>query len=205
MEKAPKNQRRAPEVMQLSSDASLTRRRLLRGGLSAAPVLMVSAPRSVMADTFGCRTGSAFTSLNPSGVVASTAQCAGHLPEYWTSCSLTYWPATCLHNDNKTKLFNDVFGSANGYGQNTRLLDVLNSPGANAKDKLAKYVVAALLNARKGLTPAEVLNETTVREIWTKCSAGSFYEPTAGVKWYAGMSEPASSGGCVAWLMSTMS
>jgi hypothetical protein len=204
MQKASKNQRPAPEVTQPNGDASLTRRRLLRGSLSAAPVLMVSAPRSVLADTFACKTGSAFTSLNPSGVIASTPQCSGHLPEYWTSCSLTYWPGTCLHNDNKTKLFNDVFGSANGY-PNARLLDVLSLPNTNAKDKLAKYVVASLLNARKGLTPAEVLNETTVREIWAKCSAGSFYEPTAGIKWYAGMSEPASSGGCVAWLMSTMS
>jgi len=187
--------------------ASLARRRLLHGGLSAAPVLMVSAPRSVMAGDIACTTGSAYamSSLAPSGARVSQPVCSGHVPEYWRSCSLSYWPGTCLQNTTSTKKFDEVFGTANGYGASVRLLDVLNSSSATDKDKLAKYVVAALLNVRKGKTPAVVMSESTVREIWTKCSAGSYYEPTAGVFWYSGTSMPTNSGGVVAWLKSTMS
>ena len=186
--------------------ASLVRRRLLHGGLSAAPVLMVSAPRSVMASDGACATGSAYamSTLAQSGVRASQPVCSGHSPEYWSGCSLSYWPGTCLHTATSTKKFDDLFGSANGYGSSVRLRDVVSLSSATDKDKLARYVVAALLNVRKGKTPAVVMTESTVMEIWAACSAGSYYEPTAGVFWYAGSSVPATSGGVVEWLKSTM-
>jgi hypothetical protein len=131
--------------------------------------------------------------------------CSGHTPEYWSSCSLSYWPGSCLQNATSTKKFDDVFGSANGYGSSVRLRDVLSSSSGTDKDKLAKYAVAAFLNVRKGRTPTVIMSEGTVAEIWSKCSAGSYYEPTAGVFWYAGSSVPATSGGVVEWLKSTMS
>ncbi len=190
--------------------ALIARRRLLRGGLSVAPVLMVSAPRSVMAGT-SCTTASAFTSvaLNTSHAVTMST-CTGRLPAYWQSTSpvKSYWDAGCLETNssgavtNTTKQFSAVFGS--GYVGKT-LMDVLAQPTGTDTDELAKYVVAALLNARKNMTLG-VLDEATVKTIWTNCSTGGYFEPTAGIKWWTKTSNsPASSGGCIAWLKSTMS
>jgi len=142
------------------------------------------------------------TSFAPSGLVANVPQCSGRLPSYWSSCSLTEWPGTCLlidkNNLAKTKTidFVDVFKS--GYQPKVSLLEALKfSDASTAKDKLAKHVVAALLNVRKQLTPTVVMTETTVRNLWDACNGIGYYEPTAGIKWDAGT--------CVAWLKSTMS
>lgn len=190
--------------------AMLARRRLLRGGLGVAPVLMVSAPRSVMAGT-SCTTASAFTSVSLNASHAATmSSCTGRLPSYWQSTNpvKSYWDAGCLVKDSfgnatdTTVAFSAVFGS--GYAGKS-LMDVLVQPIASNNDELAKYVVAALLNARKQMN-AGVLDETTVKTIWTNCSTGGYFEPTAGIKWWTKTSSsPASSGGCLAWLKSTMS
>lgn len=205
MSETPDDPGAAPNALNIRGGMSLARRRLLRGGLGAAPVLMVSAPRSVMAGV-SCNTASALaTSFAPSGLVANVPQCSGRLPGYWSSCSLTVWPGTCLVSSSQTKKFDDIFGSTNGYGSSKRLVDVLAQSEAIPKDKLAKYIVAALLNVRKTLTPPVVMSEATVRAIWDACRGGGYYTPTAGIMWYADYSVPASSGGCVAWLKSTMS
>lgn len=190
--------------------ATLARRRLLRGGLGVAPVLMISAPRSVMAGT-SCTTASAFTSVSLNTSHAATmSTCTGRLPAYWQSTNpvKSYWDAGCLVKDSSgnatdtTVAFSTVFGS--GYAGKT-LMDVLVQPIASNNDELAKYVVAALLNARKGMTVG-VLDEATVKTIWTKCSAGGYFEPTAGIYWWTKTSNStASPGGCIAWLKSTMS
>jgi hypothetical protein len=197
----------APEAKQA---AMLARRRLLRGGLSVAPVLMASAPRSVMAGT-SCTTASAFTSVALNASHAATmSTCTGKMPDYWKKSDpvKSYWDAGCLERNssgnpmNTTKQFSTVFGS--GYAGMT-LMQVLEQPTASDNDELAKYVIAALLNARKGMTMG-VLDEATVKTIWTKCSAGSYFEPTAGIHWWTKTSNSAaSSGGCLAWLKSTMS
>ena len=197
-------------TLEATQAALMARRRLLRGGLGVAPVLMVSAPRSVMAGT-SCSTASAFTSVSLNASQAVTmSSCTGRLPSYWQSTNpvKSYWDAGCLVKNssgnatNTTVAFNAVFGS--GYPGKT-LMDVLVQPNASNNDELAKYVVAALLNARKQMN-AGVLDETTVMTIWTKCSTGGYFEPTAGIKWWTNTSSsPASSGGCLAWLKSTMS
>lgn len=189
-------------TLEAKQAALIARRRLMRGGLGVAPVLLVSAPRSVMAAT--CKTASATTSLNPSGAIVGATPCNGKTPERWVGTSLTVWPGTCLVNTQQTMRFDDIFGSTNGYG-NARLLDVLGFSAATGKDALAKYTVAALLNARAGFTSPSVLSETIVRNIWDACRGGGFYVPTATVRWHADYSVPAGSGGSTAWLKSTMS
>ena len=101
--------------------------------------------------------------------------------------------------------FKDVCGS--GYTDTTTLMNVLKIAVPTVKDRLAQYIVAALLNGRKSLTPSAVVNESTLKIMWTQAGAYSgFYEPTAGVKWYADYSKPkGAGGGCIAWLKSTMS
>lgn len=194
--------------------ASIARRRLLCGGLGAAPVLMVSAPRSVIAGT--CTTASAWTSvtLNTSHA-ATTMQTNGKLPLYWQGCgpalAQSPWPSSCLVLNNgartdTSKLFNSVFGPSYAAYNGLTLMQVLElNSGAGGNDELAKYVIAALLNVRSGGANC-VVSELTVQTIWTKCSTGSYFEPTAGIRWTASSSNSLGSpGGCIAWLKSTMS
>src|SRR5664279_3396076 len=67
----------------------LGRRRLLRGGLSAAPVIMTLASGPVSAGL--CATGSAYGSLNPSGKHASLT-CGGRSPAIWQNTNNGHWP-----------------------------------------------------------------------------------------------------------------
>jgi hypothetical protein len=48
---------------------------------------------------------------------------------------------------------------------------------------LGRYIAAALLNARSGLTP--VLNESNVRGMWNGYIASGYFQPAAGIKWGA--------------------
>lgn len=186
---------------------SSQRRLLLRGGLGAAPVILAASPRSVLGTTNTCDTGSRYAMQSvPTSHVHVQPTCAGNTPEEWASCNLSEWPSSCLSsNGKKCKVFDEMFGTANGYGPSRTLREVAGLGAGVVKDNLARHVVAALLNCRKGLTPTSILSESTIREIWTRCSAGSYYEPTAAVRWYAGFSEPPSSGGVIQWLRSTMS
>jgi hypothetical protein len=70
---------------------------------------------------------------------------------------------------------------------------------------LARHIVAALLNAKSGKTPANVLSESMVKGVWADFVRLGYYEPTAGIKWYADSSSvPGGVGGITPWLKSTM-
>src|SRR6187397_2843611 len=68
---------------------ALGRRRLLRGGLSAAPVIMTLASGPVSAGL--CQTASAYGSLNPSGTRTSET-CGGRSPAAWTTINDSFGP-----------------------------------------------------------------------------------------------------------------
>jgi hypothetical protein len=100
--------------------------------------------------------------------------------------------------------FDSVFGRQGGYGTKT-LTEVLRLNSNSGRDGLARHLVAAYLNALKGLTPREVLDVPTVKSIWTSFVARGYFEPTAGIRWFPDYAEPASpSGGLIAWLKTTM-
>lgn len=205
-----------PEPSLLLSERAEGRRRLLRGGLGATPVLLTLAARPVAAAR--CAAASSFTSLDASRPRQSLL-CAGRPPGYWKQpLVFQEWPApyvpsarpvpgTGYHPPPGTVAtpFDAVFGRTGGYPGRT-LLDVLELPEAEyGRDALARLVVAALLNAARGLTPAEVLGVGTVRDVWQAYARRGWYEPTAGVRWYADDSTPPDSGSLSQWLKSTMS
>jgi hypothetical protein len=180
--------------------AALTaRRRILRGGLSAAPVLMAAAPRSVMAGgPMNCVPASSFASINASRPDLQFT-CGGRTPGYWKQPQFfSEWPAPYT----PTTSFDSVFGSTGGYAGKS-LLAVLELMGGG-RDAVARHIVAAVLNAAKGLTPANVLSVAIAKTVWTSFVTKGYYEPTAGIKWYADTSVPAGSGGIIQWLTSTM-
>jgi hypothetical protein len=181
---------------------------LLRGGMAAVPVVMTIASKPVMAQSMRgrCATASAFGSINASRP-ANVTRCGGHDPDYWRgSQHFNQWPSgfvpTSTPNGQRATQFEDCFPHSQSYrGQS--LLQVL-STTSQGRDEIARLCVAALLNSVKGLTPAHVLGPTIVRDVWTSFARRGYYEPTAGVRWYADDSAPAGSGGISEWLRSTM-
>lgn len=191
-----------------SGPASTARRRLLRGSLGAAPVLLTVASRPVLAAAGECVSPSSHTSLNASGD-NKTYPCSGRTPGFWKqSQKFAQWPApyypvtTAGHPATR---FDDVFGVFGGYPGAT-LLQVLETGGNDlGRDALARHIVAALLNAQKGWTPPTVLSVEMVKHIWSEFVRLGYYEPTAGVRWYADYAVPATAGdGIIAYLQSTM-
>ncbi len=183
---------------------SLARRRLLRGGLGAAPVLMAAAPRSVMAGGT-CMTGSLYTSFSPNTTMSRsprTYTCSGKTPEWWRDCAPTEWPATCVREGKSAIKFKDVF-APNRYGEET-FLKILQKPETRGQNGMAKHLVAAILNANKyPSTPMNVVGPAVLKGVWSDYCAKNYYEPTAGVRWGCDAA-PNGTGGITPWLRSTM-
>ena len=74
----------------VAQDHSAIRRRLLQGGLSAAPVLMTIVSRPVLGQQ--CQTPSAALSGNISAPASRVAVCSGQQPNWWVS-NTDAWPA----------------------------------------------------------------------------------------------------------------
>jgi hypothetical protein len=156
-----------------STNVQLGRRRLLRGSLGAAPVLMTLASGPVSAGL--CTTGSAFGSMRPSGTQA-TITCGGRTPATWYATAYGHWPIAA------NALFQTYFTPSLA-GTNVTLKDVLDpTKGYNL---VARNCVAALLNASMSppLTPATVLGAAYAKAIWSAYATQGYFEPTAGVQW----------------------
>jgi hypothetical protein len=171
-----------------------TRRRLLRGGL-AAPVLMTVATRPVMAAE--CVTSSAHTSLTGSRQIARQI-CSGGTPTYWITQQrgTSGYLMAAGGTGNDTRTFGNIFVNGGTYA-NLTLLQVLQlgelSSGA---DGVAAHLVAAVLNAERGMTPSTVLGASKAKDIWFDYSPDGTFVPTAGVTW--------TSVQIVDWLRTTM-
>jgi hypothetical protein len=59
--------------------------------------------------------------------------------------------------------------------------DGSNPWGLSDPDNLGMHIVAALLNAKKGLTP--ILSESDVINMWNEWATKGYFEPTASVHW----------------------
>lgn len=157
------------------------RRRLLQGGLAAAPVLMTLVSRPVLGQQ--AVTPSAFCSGNTSGALVS-ATSFGRSAGFWKQPhNFGVWPApyhpTTLSGPggHKATLFDSVF-TPHYSGQT--LLDVLGT-GGGAPDHVARQTIAALLNIAAGWTP--VVTAAIVKGIWNEYITKGYFEPTAGVHW----------------------
>ena len=163
---------RAESDRRIVPAVALGRRRLLRGGLSAAPVIMTLASGPVSAGL--CTTGSAYGSLNPSGA-RSSLTCGGRSPAAWNGTQYKNWPI-----DAKS-LFQTQFKSV--LTGDPKLKDVVDSN--NRYDLVAQNCVAALLNASTSppLTPPSILDAARAKLIWSSYATKGYFEPTAGIQW----------------------
>src|SRR4051812_32646728 len=177
-----------PEPPANSDVHATTRRRFLRGGAAAAPVLMTLASRPVLGAQV-CATASAFGSMG-SGRAAQVV-CSGRTPDWWANeQTFSNWPApytaAAARADPMTgrdarppTLFQNCFQGSTLYRGKT-LLDVLHTGGGSPND-VARHCVAAMLNVAAGLAP--VLTVPKVCGMWQEFSTRGYYEPTAGVRW----------------------
>jgi len=172
------------------------RRRLLRGGIGATPILMTLASRSVLAGT-QCTSPSGFVSM-PASRHGTPQTCIGRTPGYWKQDQhFNQWPnpyfpvATKVGNTTKpATTFNSVFGLPSPYNNADTFLDVLKTEDqgySGPPHDVARHVVAELLNIQKGWVT--VLTVAKLKNIWheymaTGGGAGGYFTPTAGVKWY---------------------
>lgn len=178
-----------------AAPTSSSRRRLLQAGLGASPVLLTIVSEPVRAFTrtqsIPCRSASAFASIAAAAhanvtTSANTQQsCSGLGPASWNT--LSTWPVA------KTTLFSSVFsgayslrvksGNSSITNASPTFSDILSNPPANTtysdSENLARNFVAAYLNFKDSKTPAAVVTDLQLQNMWTKVLANS-YSPTAG-------------------------
>jgi len=171
-----------------AAPSSVSRRRILRGGLTVAPVVMSVASKPVLGSTV-CQFASAAALSAGSNAMAKAQTCNGLRPDQWKMLA-AQWPQpycgtsagdpqeqATLYHCPATGFSGRIFGELT-------MLEVLDvGEGGPGLRGLGRYMVAALLNACCGRTP--VLNETTVRSMWNDMLNVGYYEPTAGVQWQA--------------------
>lgn len=162
-----------------------SRRRLLQGGMAAAPVLMTLASRPVLAAK--CTTPSGYVSANASTAGRGVA-CLGRIPSWWAGPqNFDRWPAGYKAQSPPTR-----FGPPQGvfaispYDPGTTLLAVVagsvNSSNPT-RDKVARLIVATLLNTAAGLVP--VLSVAAVKDMWNEYAGSGYlsYSPSSGASW----------------------
>ena len=162
------------------------RRRLVGGGLGAAPLLMTLVSRPVLGQE--CQTTSQWGSGPTSHPHGNLPQCEGASATFWSQPQNfdqwppPYYPQTVGGQSGRggtATRFSPPF-SPSPYPPETTFLDVLKEGGPS--NSVARHLVAARLNVAKGWTP--VLDENRIQTIWLEYTGKGYFEPTAGVKWY---------------------
>jgi hypothetical protein len=172
----------APEKPQASATLAASRRRLLRGGVAAGPVLMTLVSRPVLAQVAGhCTTPSGFVSLNASNA-GRGVDCEGFTYQYWKSAPQSAYPPAFPPEKPFNAVFNNPVCGTYGGPPPLSLRQVL-SLGSDPPNDVARVIVAALLNAASGFTP--VLGVETVKHMWEEyCTSGySHFSPQSGASW----------------------
>lgn len=181
------------------SSVNESRRGFTRSGLAVSGVLLTLASRPVLGNSV-CKTPSGFLSGNVS-THGTPVTCSGRTPGYWGTNTLSShrWPqpyltGTCINRKQSQDyrswkggtMFNDTFLGFKCIGPASALapysmLQVILLGGGDDTYQLGAHCVAALLNARSGLTP--VLTEADIRNMYNEWATKGYFEPTAGVKW----------------------
>ena len=165
------------------SPQGAARRRFGRAGLGASGVIMTLASQPGMATTV-CRPPSGFLSGTWASNHPKATWCYGAKPTDWCA-NKSQWYAYA--RTDYSKQFYRVF-ACTGNTQSLRLYTlyqiVAGECSTKDRDEVAKYIVAALLNARAGTTP--VLTEEKIFQIWNEYTSSLKYTPTAGAKAWNG-------------------
>jgi hypothetical protein len=123
--------------------------------------------------TYACKSASAYTSANASRPAVSP--CSGDHPDTWKAKGRPWSYAGC----GDSSLFSTYFSTTTDYPANTTLAQVLDGASDTEVRKLARNMVAALLNLRSGKIGVGVFTEGQLKIIWTS-AISTGYVPTAG-------------------------
>ena len=157
-----------------AAEAGLARRKLIRAGLAAGPVMLGLTSQSALA--IGSSTGS---SCKPS-IWSSLKAAKGCRNSHTDTHLVTY----CGHYDDWTVSTHSECGkkfhtSTSGcvpftgsYHGTKTVKDVCRSTGTSAKDKLSKHCAAMYLNNTASTRPCPV-DVPTVKAMWTACKDGA--------------------------------
>jgi hypothetical protein len=184
-------------------------RRRLAGAALGVSVIFTLASRPVLASN-QCLSPSGAVSGNLSQH-GTPILCSGRTPGFWKQkpreWPSPYLPGSCTSGSacNKVEkwtggtlfhpLFSgtlfmaDVDGNPGSPKTSLSMMQVMmmnngsNPWGLIDPDNLGAHIVAALLNAQRGLTP--VLSVTDVIGIWNEWVSKGYFEPTANVRWNA--------------------
>jgi hypothetical protein len=180
-----------PAAPEAPADAhGVSRRRLLRAGVSAAPVLAALKSNSVLAGGQGydCVRPSSFASLD---AVQMRVSAGREYRKDYACKSHGYWK----NNGNrdfkkKTRFISATTGFShdpNGFYAKLSLQDVLGlkSLGNHNYEQLARHVTAAWLSAHSvGFDPDRVLlSKQQCNTLWNALSQGHSWSPFAGASW----------------------
>ncbi len=180
-----------PSAPQASSVDDVARRRLMRAGLSAAPVVLALKSQSVLAGGDVCIKPSAFSSLKAANMKLSRIPNQG-----WTCYSHGYWK-NHTHPDPYQTLDKSFFllpartspqisagfsWNPGGWYTNKTLIEILNEGGSANSVNLARHVVGTFLTAVSLAddTTKVLLTTSQCRQIWD--SQGT-WSPVAGATW----------------------
>ena len=197
-----------PEAPQpVSVDQS---RRKLAGAALGVSAILTLASRPVLAGQCVTPSAACSGNLSQHGTPTTcSGKSPGYWKQHPNQWPLPYLPGSCSDQCNKANkwaggtLFHPIFGLVtNGIG-NSFLADFDSNPisgptslsmmqvmkmndGSNPwglpdPDNLGMHIVAALLNAKKGLTP--ILSESDVINMWNEWATKGYFEPTANVHW----------------------
>lgn len=161
------------------------RRRLLRGGLAAGPVIMTIASRPVLGQTLNCGSvtvqGSLGVGTSLNAGCANVAYNTGRSPRTWYSA--TTWPTPYSNVTPKTVFIGLATGLTGTAPSPNTMYNVLKGNASPLADlTLAQDIVAALLNAAQGLTP--FLTTATIQQMWNSYVSLGYYQVSPGIKWY---------------------
>ncbi len=186
----PRHDSQDPAVPEASGEAhGVSRRRLLRAGVSAAPVLAALKSNSVLAGgNYDCVRPSSFASLD-----ATTRISAGREYRKDYAChSHGHWKK---HGSAETKArlftavgFDDVASGFYATLSLQQVLDLASRGGNQNYENLARHVTAAWLSADSvGNDPDRVmLSKQQCNQLWNALSKGQNWSPFAGASWDLG-------------------
>jgi hypothetical protein len=159
---------------------------LLQGALATAPVLMTLVSRPVLARQ--CTSPSGFVSANAS-TAGRGVDCIGHTPEYWANpLHFGEWPSPykATTPPGPASRFNTYFNPKINPGNPTFLAVLQGNAGTGnpTTDNVAKYLVAALLNAGPPVL-SPVLLGPAIMDIWSEFATTGSFSPSAYAHWDA--------------------
>jgi hypothetical protein len=162
---------------------SETRRRLVRGGLSAGPVLVTLTSRPVLATT--CFSPSETLSGTLSHKSGDLPVCDGRSPGVWRQVAEGNAQANVVWPIPHTTLFTAYFTAYTPFYDSSKnrymtMLEVMQLQGNGDPEKMGFHFIGALLNIMSNRVDPRALDVAGLQRMWNEYATTGKYIPFAG-------------------------